>query len=108
VPDDPKRAAHLALVDRILHGAGHATAEERADAFAGGDTLPAPLRTLIGKVTTTPVQVTDADVDAAKAAGISEDELFELIVCAAVGHASRLYTAGLTALAEVTRDGQAG
>jgi hypothetical protein len=106
VPDDPKRAAHLALVDRIVNGAGHTTADQRAAAFTG-DTLPPPLGTLLGNVTTTPVQVTDADIDAAKAAGISEDELFELIVCAAVGHASRLYTAGLTALADATADGPA-
>lgn len=107
VPDDPKRAAHLALADRIVHGAGPAGTDLRAGAFAG-DALPAPLGTLLGKVTTTPVQVTDADVAAAKAAGVGEDELFELIVCAAVGHASRLYTAGLTALAEASADGQAG
>jgi len=103
--DDRKRTAHLALADRIVNGAGRATTEQRATAFAGHD-LPTPLGALLAKVTATPVQVTDADFAAAKAAGISEDELFELVVCAAVGHSARLYTAGLTGLAEATADGQ--
>lgn len=105
--DDQKRAAHLALADRIVNGAGRATTARRASAFAGDD-LPVPLDTLLGKVTATPVRVSDADFAAAKAAGISEDELFELVVCAAVGHSSRLYSAGLAALAEANTDGQAG
>ena len=33
--------------------------------------------------------VTDADVEAAKAGGLTEDEIFELVVCAAYGQASR-------------------
>ncbi len=102
---DPKRAAHLALADRIVHGPGHASAEQRARAFAGDD-LPPPLGTLLGKVTARPVQVTDADMAAAKAAGFSEDEVFELVVCAAVGHSSRLYSTALAALAEAAGEGQ--
>jgi hypothetical protein len=43
----------------------------------------------------------------AKASGRTEDELFELVVCAAVGHSARLYEAGLAALAEATADGEA-
>jgi alkylhydroperoxidase family enzyme len=54
---------------------------------------------LLGKVARTPTQVTDADFAAARAAGFSEDELFELVICAAVGQAARLYDAGLAALA---------
>lgn len=52
--------------------------------------------------------MTDADLAAAKASGFSEDELFELVVCAAVGQSSRLYTAGLAALAAATGEGEAG
>jgi alkylhydroperoxidase family enzyme len=107
VPDeDRKRAAHRALVDRILHGQGRASAEQRARAF-GNDGLPAPLDELISKVVARPVQVTDADFAAAKASGFSEDELFELVVCAAVGSSSRLYAVGLAALAEATGEGEA-
>lgn len=96
---DKKRAAYRALQDRILHGEGTAPAELRARAF-GNDALPSPLDELIGKVATRPAQVTEADFAAAKAAGYSEDQLFELVVCAAVGWSARLYDAGLAALAE--------
>lgn len=104
--EDRKRAAHRALVDRILHGEGRASAEHRAHAFAD-DGLPSPMDTLIGRVVARPVQVTEADFAAAKASGFSEDELFELVICAAVGQSSRLYAAGLAALAEATGDGGA-
>jgi len=99
--DNKKRAAYRALVDRVLNGAGKASKEQRALAF-GDEGLDQPLRTLIGKVATSPVQVTDADFAAAKAAGYSEDQLFELVICAAVGQSARLYDAGLAALAEAT------
>jgi alkylhydroperoxidase family enzyme len=104
---DKKRAAHRALVDRVLNGEGRASAEQRARAFAG-DGLSPPLDALIGKVTDRPAQVTSEDLAAAKASGCTEDELFELVVCAAVGRSARLYEAGLTALAEATAEGEAG
>lgn len=106
VPDeDRKRAAHRALVDRVLNGAGRATPEERARAF-GNAGLPPPLDALVGKVATSPAQVTDADFAAARASGCSEDQIFELVVSAAVGQSARLYEAGLAALAEAI--GEAG
>jgi len=102
VPDDnDKLAAYNALVDRVLTGPGSASAEQRAGAFSD-EGLEPPLRTLIGKVATSPAEVTDADFAAAKAAGYSEDQLFELVICAAVGKSARLYEAGLAALAEAT------
>jgi hypothetical protein len=97
--EDKKRAAHRALVDRLLNGEGRASAEQRACAF-GNDGLSPPLSVLINKVAVRPAEVTDADFASAKAAGFSEDELFELVVCAAVGESARLYKAGLAALAE--------
>jgi hypothetical protein len=107
VPDeDKKRAAHRALVDSVLNAAGRTSPEQRARAF-GNDGLPPPLHELIGKVATRPAQVTDADFAAAKASGCTEDELFELVICAAVGQSARLYEAGLAALAEATADGEA-
>ena len=108
MPDeDRKRAAHRALVDRVLTGAGQAPAGQRALAFAN-DGLAPPLDALIGKVATRPDQVTDADFAAAQAAGVSEDQLFELVICAAVGQSARLYDAGLAALAEAADTGKAG
>jgi hypothetical protein len=107
VPDeDKKRAAHRALVDRVLHGEGRASAEQRASAFSN-DGLPPPLHALIDKVATRAGQVNDADFAAAKASGFSEDQLFELVICAAVGQSARLYETGLAALAQATPDGEA-
>jgi hypothetical protein len=102
-----KRAAFLALVDRVLTGEGSASAEQRARAF-GNDGLSPPLDTLIGKVAARPAQVTDADFATAKASGCTEDELFELVICAAVGQSARLYEAGLGALAQAAAEGEAG
>ena len=108
MPDeDKKRAAHRALVDRVLNGEGRASAELRARAFGNSD-VPAPLRALIGKVATRPAQVTGADFAAAKASGFTEDELFELVIAAAVGQSARLYEAGLAALAEAAAGGGPG
>jgi len=63
---------------------------------------------LIGKVAARPTQVTEADFAAARASGFSEDQLFELVICAAVGQSARLYEAGLAALAEANGQGEAG
>jgi hypothetical protein len=106
-PEDKKRTAHRALVESVLNGNGRASAEQRASAFANKD-LSAPLDALIGKVATRPAQITQADFATARTAGLTDDQLFELVVCAAVGQSARLYDAGLAALAEATRDGEAG
>jgi hypothetical protein len=100
VPDeDRKRAAHRALVDRLLNGDGEASAQDRARAFHNNGLTP-PLDALIAKVADSPTQVTASDLAAAKTSGRTEDQVFELVVCAAVGKSTRLYEAGLTALAE--------
>jgi hypothetical protein len=95
---DKKRAAFLALEDRIVSGEGRASPEQRARAFSNA-CLSQPLDGLLGKVATRPTEVTDADFAASRAAGFSEDELVELVICAAVGQSARLYDAGLAALA---------
>ncbi|MDZ5447430.1 hypothetical protein U2F26_32790 [Micromonospora sp. 4G57] len=92
-------------MDRILKGEGRTSPEQRARAFNNAD-IPPPLHALIDKVATRPTQVTDADFDAAKAAGFSEDQLFELVISASVGQSARLYEAGLAALAEATGNGK--
>ncbi|WP_410791217.1 hypothetical protein [Kribbella sp. C-35] len=94
--DDTKRAAHRALVDRILTGDGKASTEQRSRAF-NDEGLAPPLSALISKITSTPVRVNATDL---AVAGCTEDEVFELVICAAVGHSTRLYDAGLAALAE--------
>jgi alkylhydroperoxidase family enzyme len=87
------------LVDRVLSGDGTASPELRSQAF-DNEGVTSPLDALIGKVATAPASVTEADFAAAEAAGFSQDQLFELVVCAAVGQSSRQYEAGLAALAE--------
>ncbi|MBO2454766.1 hypothetical protein J4573_47295 [Actinomadura barringtoniae] len=96
--EDRKRAAHRALVDRVLNGEGRASAEERARAFRNEGLSP-PMDALVAKVVDAPSEVTDADLATVMASGLSEDEIFELVICAAVGHSDRLYESGLTALA---------
>lgn len=105
--EDKKRAARRALEDRILNGEGRASPDQRARAFDHAD-LPLPLQGLLDKVVARPAQVTEADFAAARAAGFTEDQLFELVVCAAVGQSARMYDTGLAALAEATgtREGE--
>lgn len=105
--EDKKRALYQALVDRVLNGEGTASAQQRAGAFRNEGLSP-PLDVLVGKVAARPVQVTEADFAAVRASGVSEDQLFELVICAAVGRTSRLYEAGLAALADASVDGEAG
>jgi hypothetical protein len=107
MPAEDKRSVHRLLVTRILHGPGRAPADQRARAFDNA-TLPEPLRPLLDKVATTSVQVTDADFATAMEAGFTDDQLFELVICAAVGQSTRQYEAGLAALAEAIADTEAG
>ncbi len=97
------RQARQALMTRILDGDGRAARALRRSAF---DTtgLGDPLRTLIAKVATQAYKVTDEDVAAARASGLSEDEIFELVICAAVGQATRQYEAAMTALDDAASD----
>ena len=104
---DEKRAAHRAVVARILEGEGRASRAQRRAAFDDA-VAGEPLRTLIGKVVSDPTRVTDGDIAAVKATGLSEDEVFELVVCAAVGQASRQYESALAALAAAGADRETG
>ena len=58
---------------------------------------------MLAKVARHAYKVTDEDVAAALATGASEDVVFELVVAAALGQASRQLDAGLAALAEAER-----
>jgi hypothetical protein len=92
---------HRELVARLLEGDGKAAPELRRAAFDNAD-LSEPIRTLIEKVANRAYQITDEDVGAARAAGLSEDQIFELVICAALGQASRQYSSALAALATAT------
>ena len=73
--------ARKALVTRILEGNGKASRGQRRAAFDQTG-FAEPLNTLINKVTKQAYRVTDEDIAAAKASGLSEDQIFEIIVCA--------------------------
>ena len=87
-------AARRALIARILDGEGDASRAQRRAAF---DNAGEP-RALIDKVARHAARVGDDDFAAARAAGLTEDQLFELTICAAVGEANRQYEAALAAL----------
>ncbi len=86
-----------AVVHRALQGSGTARAPARRAAF-DNQGVQEPARALVAKVATAAWTVTDADVAATKSAGVSEDEIFELTVCAALGQATRQLDDALAAL----------
>jgi alkylhydroperoxidase family enzyme len=88
-----------ALVSRILEGDGRASHAQRSAAFDNRE-LPGPLAMLIEKVVNHAYKVTDQDIAAARESGLSEEQIFELVVCAAIGQATRQYNTALAALAE--------
>jgi len=95
------RDARKALVTRILEGDGKAAHTQRRAAFDNAG-LAGPLSSLINKVTTDAYQVGDEDIAAARAAGLTEDQIFEIVVCAAVGQTTRQHDTALAALQAAT------
>jgi hypothetical protein len=95
--DEPRRA----LVRNILEGDGRAAQAQRRAAFDNAG-LAEPLKALVDKVAGNAYRVTDRDFDAARGAGLSEDQIFEIVVCAAVGEATRQYESAIAALDAAT------
>jgi alkylhydroperoxidase family enzyme len=93
--------ARKALVARILEGDGRSSHALRRAAFDNAG-LAEPLSTLIDKVAKHAYKVTDEDIAAVTASGFSEDQIFELVVCAAIGQATRQYDTARAALVEAT------
>lgn len=86
-----------ALLQCVLDGEGRAPPNLRRAAFENA-VLPERLRTLIETVVRHATQISDGDFAAARAAGYTEDQLFELVVCAAVGAADRQLDSAMQAL----------
>jgi hypothetical protein len=95
--------ARKALVARILEGDGTASHAQRRAAFDNAG-LGEPLSMLIDKVARHAYNITDEDIAAALSSGLSEDQIFELVVCATVGQATRQYETALAALVEAVSD----
>ena len=86
-----------ALIERILDGAGTASQSKRRAAFENIG-LAEQVKTLIPKVATQAATVTDRDIAAARASGLTQDQIFEIVVCAAVGQSTRQYDSARAAL----------
>lgn len=93
--------ARTALVKRILEGPGEAPHSDRRAAFANRG-LSEPVSALVEKVALHAWRVTDEDIAAVRASGLSEDQVFEIAVCTAVGESNRQMDAALAALAAAT------
>jgi hypothetical protein len=76
---------------------GETSTAERQAAAAGGVTTE-PLASYLRKVREAAYKVTDEDVAALLAAGLSEDAIYELTVAAAVGQGLLRFEAGMQAL----------
>ena len=99
------------LVDAVLTAPGDCdpalrrVVEARAAALAGragqeAGSLPAPLRAYVDKVALHAYLVTDDDIAALRAAGYSEDAIFEITLSAAVGAGAARLERGLAVLRE--------
>lgn len=95
------RHAREALTKRILEGEGNAPPSERRAAFNNSG-LAEPAGTLVDKVARHAYRVTEEDITAARVSGLSEDQIFETVVCAAIGQATRQYDTALAALEAAT------
>ena len=99
MPNYKRRASYKAIITRILEGEGNASTRERQAAFEN-TVFDKPLNTLLNKVALQPKKIIDEDVEKLIASGLSEDQIFELIICVAVGQSSRQYEAAINALTE--------
>jgi alkylhydroperoxidase family enzyme len=94
--------ARMILEKRILVGQGDASVVDRRDAFNHSG-LAEPVGTLVDKVARHAYRVSDKDIAAARESGLNEDQVFEIVVCAAIGQATRQYDTAVAALEAATR-----
>ena len=94
---DPHAANMARLVHAVLAGPGTLDPEIRRAAAEGAD-IPEPLRDYLDKVARYAYRVTDRDVATLRAAGYSEDQIFEATVSCALGAGLRRLEAGLSAI----------
>jgi alkylhydroperoxidase family enzyme len=92
---------HSSLVARVLEGEGRASLEIRRASF-DNERLSEPVLTFVDKVAHHARAVTDADIGTLTKSGLNEDEIYEIVVCAAIGQATRQYQNALAALGAAT------
>lgn len=91
----------LAVVDRALRGPGISSVDARRAAFENRG-VDSRVHELVDTVARNAWKVTDEQVAGTLAAGVSQDVVFELAVCAALGQATRQLSVALAALDEAT------
>jgi len=97
------KEAQAALVKRLLDGIGDSPVADRRAAFNNSG-KEGSTASLVSKIANRAYAITDADITAARAAGFSDDQLFEIAVCTAVGQAMRQQQSALAALDTATKD----
>ena len=95
---DPHSALRDRVVERVLSGAGESDPALRR-AVADNRGVPTDLQPLVNKVHRHAYKVTDDDIARAQAT-YGEEEMFEIVVSAALGASQQRLMAGLAALEE--------
>jgi hypothetical protein len=98
VTPDPHVVLRNKVLETVLAGPGKCDASVRRDAFDRTN-VPADLTALVDKIEHHAYQVRDDDLTRLQAK-YSDDQLFEIIVAAALGASERRLLAGLEALAD--------
>jgi hypothetical protein len=102
VPSDSNEHRR-AVTQRAVEGPACAAGPTRRAAFDNAG-LQGATAALVDKIAQHAYRVTAADLGAAAGAGVSEDEIFELAVCAALGQATRQIEAALATLDAVIEE----
>lgn len=95
---DPHVVLRNKVLETVLTGPGKSDESLRSAAF-NRTNLPADLKALVDKIEQHAFQVSDEDLSRLQAK-YSDDQLFEIIVAAALGASERRLLAGLAALAD--------
>lgn len=95
--------ARKALLRRVLEGEGKASPSDRRAAFENRG-LSEPMLQLVEKVAGSAREITEDDINRARQSGRSEDQIFEIVVCASIGQATRQYDAARAALEAARRE----
>jgi alkylhydroperoxidase family enzyme len=93
---DTHAALRDRVLDRVLNGPGESDPAIR-NAAAEGSNVPSDLQTLVDKIHRHAYKVTDEDV-ARVQPKYGDDQLFEIVVSAAIGASRQRLLAGLAAL----------
>ena len=97
--DDPHAMLRDRILESVLSGRGESDPAVR-DAAANAVGLPADLQAVVEKIHRHAYKVTDEDISRLQAK-YSDDQLFEIVVSAALGASRQRLRAGLAALEEI-------